>query len=114
MTQPSAVADVAVPKFKTWHQRTHSPVTTQRVQSWQQRLTAEEIALCEAALGSRLRAWGYELTGVPRPRTTDLLRYGWSATPHRLAPAKRRLERASVRLRAEPSVAHLPAPRSRA
>jgi hypothetical protein len=111
MAQPSAVADIAVPKFKTWHQRTRQPVTTHRVQSWQQRLTPAEIALCERALGSRLREHGYEVAGAPRPRPADLVRYGLSAAPHRLAPAKRRLQRASVRLRAEPDIAHIPAPR---
>jgi hypothetical protein len=113
MARPSEVADVAVPKFKTWHQRTHDPVTTQRVQSWQQRLSPAEIALCEAALGSRLRACGYELSGVPAPRRGDLLRYGWATTPHRLAPAKRSLQRVSARVRGEGDVAHrLPTPRT--
>ena len=112
MAEPSSVADVAVPKFKTWHQRTHEPVTTRRVQSWQERLTPEEISLCETALGSRLRAFGYELAGAPKSGPVDLVRYGWNAAPHRLAPAKRRLERATVRLRAEPEVAHLPSPRA--
>jgi hypothetical protein len=111
MAEPSAVSGVAVPAFKTWHRLTHGPVTTQRVQSWQERLTPAEIALCETALGSRLRACGYHLAGAPRPRTAELVRYGFSAAPHRLAPAKRRLERASVLLRAEPDVAHLPGPR---
>jgi hypothetical protein len=113
MARPSEVADVAVPKFKTWHQRTHEPVTTQRVQSWQQRLTPAEIALCEAALGSRLQACGYELSGVPAPRRGDLLRYGWVATPHRLAPAKRSLQRVSARVLGEPDLAHrAPSPRT--
>ena len=108
MAQPSAVADVAGPKFKTWHQRTRAPVTTQRIQSWQHRLTAEQIALCEAALGSRLEECGYELSGAPRPARGRQLRYGWSAARHRLAPAKRAVNRASLRLRAEPSVAYMP------
>ena len=109
MTRPSTVAGAAVPKFKTWHHRTHDPVTTTRVQSWRQRLTPEELALCETALGSRLRACGYDLTGTARPHPKDLLRYGLSAAPHRLAPAKHRL--ASMRLHAEPEVAHIPAQR---
>jgi hypothetical protein len=108
MAEPSAVAGVAVPSFKTWHARTHEPVTTQRVQSWQTRLTADEIALCEAALGSRLVANGYELSGVLRPAPTRLLRYGLTAAPHRLAPAKRRLSRAANRLRRDPDLAYLP------
>jgi len=108
MAEPSAVAEVAVPSFKTWHARTHAPVTTQRVQSWQTRLTADEIALCEATLGSRLVANGYELSGKPRPAPTELLRYGWTAAPQRLLPARRGLSRAAYRLRRDQSLAYLP------
>lgn len=108
MAFPARLARVAVPAHKTWHHRTHEPVTTTRVQSWQRRLTAEEIALCEAALGSRLEMCGYELSGAVRPRPTDLLRYSLTAAPHRLAPAKRGLTRAAVRLRQEPELAHPP------
>jgi hypothetical protein len=108
MAEPAAVADVAVPSFKTWHRRTHAPVTTQRIRSWEHRLSAEEIALCEAALGRRLKECGYELSGAGRPTQTGQLRYGWSSARHRLAPAKRAVERAAVRLRAEPSVAYVP------
>ena len=108
MAEPSAVAGVAVPTFKTWHRRTHEPVTTQRVQSWQQRLTPAEIALCETALGSRLTACGYELTGAPRPRRSELIRYRTVAAPHRLAPAKRHLQRVSARIRAGSDLAHRP------
>jgi Sulfotransferase family len=89
MTAPQELADVAVPKFKTWHKRTHAPVSTERVQSWRQRLTAEELALCEAALGSRLESYGYELSGSDRPRPAELIRYGWAAAPHQLVPARR-------------------------
>ena len=82
MAEPSAVAEVAVPAFKTWHARTHSPVTTQRVQSWQQRLTAEEIALCEAALGNRLNAARLRtLRRDPARPAAELLRYGWTQPP---------------------------------
>jgi len=108
MAEPSAVADVAVPSFKTWHARTHAPVTTQRVQSWQTRLTEDEIALCEAALGSRLVASGYELSGKPRPAPSQLLRYGWTAAPQRLLPARRSLSRAAHRLRRDRTLAYLP------
>jgi hypothetical protein len=108
MTRPSELADLAVPKSKTWHLRTRSPVTTQRIGSWQQRLTREEIALCEAALGSRLKECGYELSGVARPHPAHILRYSLSVAPHRLAPAKRRLEQVTARIRPEPSLAHVP------
>jgi sulfotransferase family protein len=113
MAEPSAVARIAVPAHKTWHSRTHTAVTTQRVRSWQQRLSAEEIALCEAALGPRLQECGYELSGTTRARPGELLRYGWTATPHRLAPAKRRLTGVAHRLRGGAPLAHIPAPAGR-
>lgn len=105
MAHPAAVADVAVPAHKTWHARTRSEVTTQRIRSWQQRLTVEEIALCEAALGDRLLSCGYALSGSPRPSPATLLRYHWTAAPHRLAPTKRHLARAAVRLKPGPALA---------
>jgi hypothetical protein len=108
MAEPSAVAQVAVPSFKTWHALTHAPVTTQRVQSWQTRLDPEEIALCEAALGSRLVASGYELSGRVRPAPAELLRYGWTAAPQRLVPARRGLSRAASRLRPDRGLAYVP------
>jgi Sulfotransferase family len=108
MADPSAVAPVAVPAHKIWHQRTHSPVTTQRVQSWQRRLSPDEIALCEAALADRLLECGYEVSGFRRPRRSELLRYGWTAAPHRLAPAKRAVTRAASRLRPGLPVAYEP------
>ncbi|AGL21231.1 sulfotransferase [Actinoplanes sp. N902-109] len=108
MAEPSAVAEVAVPSFKTWHSRTHTPVTSERVRSWQTRLTTEEIALCEAALGSRLVANGYELSGTSRPAPAQLLRYGWTAAPQRLEPARRTLSRAASRLRRDQDLAHPP------
>jgi len=110
MASPARVAPVAVPANKKWHRRTHDPVTTQRVGSWQTRLTEAEIALCEAALGSRLTACGYELSAVPHPPRRELLRYSITAMPHRLAPAKRRLIRVAIRLRREPEVAYPSAP----
>jgi hypothetical protein len=107
MAEPSAVAQVAVPSFKTWHALTHAPVTTRRVQSWQTRLDPEEIALCEAALGSRLVAAGYELSGKLRPAPAELLRYGWTAAPQRLVPARRGLSRAAGKLRPSRDLAYL-------
>ncbi|BFU42101.1 sulfotransferase family protein [Krasilnikovia sp. MM14-A1004] len=112
MSEPGRVAEMAVPAHKTWHERTRGPVTTQRVQSWQQRLSPAEVALCETALGGRLRACGYELSGASRPGGGELLRYGWSAAPHRLAPAKRGLTRAAARLRPEPLAHRVPHARS--
>lgn len=89
MAQPSELAPVAVPAHKTWHARTRSEITTQRVGSWSERLSPAEVAICEAALGSRLRACGYPLSGAPHPRLGDRVRYGLVAARHRLAPVKR-------------------------
>lgn len=89
MARPSQVAPVAVPAHKTWHARTRSEVTTERIGSWRERLTEAEIGLCEAALGDRLRACGYPLSGAPAPRTGDRVRYRLVAARHRLAPVKR-------------------------
>lgn len=112
MAEPSSVAEVAVPKFKTWHQNTYKPVTTLRVQSWQQRLTPSEIALCEAALGSRLEACGYEVSGMLRPRRGELIRYTVRSARHQLAPAKRSLSRMSERILTEDVANTLATPRT--
>jgi hypothetical protein len=105
MAEPSGAAAVAVPAYKTWHSRTHGAVTTERVRSWSQRLTTEELALCEAALGDRLVSCGYELAGAARPAWSTRARYAWDWTPHRLAPAKRILTNAANRLLPEPALA---------
>lgn len=108
MARPGEQARVAVPEYKVWHKLTHGDVTTERVKSWQTRLTADEIRLCEAAFGHRLVQFGYELsgTGVPGPR--HRARYAWHTASYRLAPARRALVNARDRLRphgAEPPVA---------
>ncbi len=75
MTEPSRVAKTAVPAQKHWHERTHGAVTTGRIRSWEQRLDPAEIALAEAALGGRMREYGYEPSDVPRPSATQLTAY---------------------------------------
>ncbi|HET9518460.1 MAG TPA: sulfotransferase [Actinoplanes sp.] len=105
MAHPNEIADVAVPAHKTWHARTRTDVDTQRVRSWQQRLTADEIALCEAALGDRLTALGYEPADVPAPRPAEMLRYRRAAARNRLAPVWRRLRQSTDRLVPQPPVA---------
>ena len=105
MAEPGRQAEVAVPSYKTWHARTRGAVTTERVQSWQHRLTVDELALTEAALGDRLTACGYELSGGPAPRAAARLRYERAALRHRLAPARRAVTGLALRLRPEPPVA---------
>jgi hypothetical protein len=89
MTEPAAVADVAVPAGKTWHERTRGAVSDDRVASWRHRLTTKEIALCEAVLGRRLRASGYELAGGARPPALGRVRYAAVAGKHGLGHARR-------------------------
>ncbi|MGH3740358.1 MAG: sulfotransferase family protein [Micromonosporaceae bacterium] len=75
MTEPAKVASVAVPDRKSWHGLTHQAVTSSRVNSWRQRLEPWQISLCEAAMGSRLQAMGYELSGAEPPELGHRLRY---------------------------------------
>jgi hypothetical protein len=64
MARPDELAAVAVPGYKTWHTLTHRSVTTERVRSWQRRLSPAEIERCEAVLGSRLARFGYPLSST--------------------------------------------------
>ncbi|NMO57384.1 sulfotransferase [Actinoplanes sp. TBRC 11911] len=86
MAEPSRQAAVAVPEYKTWHTRTHQAVTTERVRSWQERLTAEEIAVCESVFGARLERFGYERSAAAKP---DRVAHAWLAARDRLGPVRR-------------------------
>jgi hypothetical protein len=105
MTAPAAVADIAVPADKTWHARTRSAVSSDRVGSWRERLEPWEIGLCEAAFGARLKARGYELSGAPRPDLAHLVRYARVAGKHAVGAARRRAVHASEGIRRTPPVA---------
>jgi sulfotransferase family protein len=108
MARPHEMAPVAVPEYKTWHIRTHQSVTTERVRSWQQRLTAGEIERCEAVFGSRLRRFGYEPATYAMPTPTDRVDRIRLAVRDRLAPVRVLANdaRAVVRTRnREPAVA---------
>ncbi|OJF12643.1 sulfotransferase family protein [Couchioplanes caeruleus] len=90
MTKPSEVAPTAVPEYKTWHTLTHADVTNQRIGSWRHRLTAEEVALCEAAFGDRLIQFGYEPAG---PRWPLWRRHAWRATHDQIRTTARAVRR---------------------
>jgi hypothetical protein len=105
MAVPATMADVAVPAHKTWHARTRLPVSSDRVGRWQHRLDPAEAALCEAALGSRLQAHGYELAGLAPPRPSQRLRYELATARRRLAPIRRTAVRTLDRLPGATSVA---------
>lgn len=107
MAEPSAVAPVAVPRYKTWHARTHAPVSQARVGSWTDRLSRAEIALCEVLLGDRLRACGFDVTGEDQISAADRIRYQRIAARHRLAAPRRALARAADRVRRLPPTAAL-------
>ncbi|MGA3565404.1 sulfotransferase family protein [Melissospora conviva] len=105
MTAPDRVAGVAVPARKTWHVRTHRPVGSDRVGRWASRLSPQELGLCEAVLGDRLRAQGYVLSGAPRPPAALRLGYERQALRHRLAGLRRSAVRTADRLPWTPAVA---------
>jgi hypothetical protein len=60
MCEPASVAATAVPRRKTWHERTRGEISTARSGTWRSRLSESEIALCEAVAGDRLRENGYD------------------------------------------------------
>src|ERR1017187_6216064 len=99
MAEPHKIAGSTIPERKNWHADTQKKVTRAPSGTWQERLEPWEIALCEAAMGSRLRALGYEVTGRGRPAADHLARYARSAALHRGAAWKRRLRDRLQRLR---------------
>ncbi|MEU4156813.1 sulfotransferase [Actinoplanes sp. NPDC026670] len=99
MARPSELAPVAVPGYKTWHALTHSDVTTARAGSWRERLTADEIARCEAVFGDRLTRFGYEpATECRRTPRVRAIRT-WLTVRDRISPARDRAEDVRGRLR---------------
>ena len=109
MARPSEVAPVAVPAYKTWHSLTRSEVTTARVSSWQQRLTPEQVARCEAVFGDRLEHFGYQLSTPCRRSTGVRAARTWLAVRDRLAPARLRADDVRRRLRGRRRGPSLPA-----
>ncbi|XVU20812.1 sulfotransferase family protein [Actinoplanes sp. CA-054009] len=108
MARPDQLAAVAVPSYKTWHTRTHESVTTQRVRSWRQRLSAEEIVRCEAVLGSRLERFGYEPSARPVPTPGVVATRALLTARARLSPLRQLADDARGAVRAghrEPVVA---------
>ncbi|WP_433825242.1 sulfotransferase family protein [Actinoplanes sp. CA-015351] len=101
MARPSKLAPVAVPEYKTWHSLTHSEVTTARVASWQTRLTAEEIELCEAVFGDRLTRLGYQVSAAAHRSGRARATRTWLAVRDRLGTARLRADdvRGSLRSR---------------
>lgn len=98
MAEPHKISAATIPERKTWHLDTQRQVIASPAGTWRDRLKPEEIALCETAMGGRLRALGYELSGAGRPAAGKLASYARAEALHRGAAAKRhlrdRLERA--------------------
>jgi hypothetical protein len=99
MTQPHKIAASTIPERKSWHADTQREVTASPGGTWQKRLEPWEISLCEAAMGSRLKSLGYELSGADRPEPGHLLRYERALALHRGAEKKRHLRDRLQRLR---------------
>lgn len=89
MTDPQEIARLTVPPQKKWHSRTQTAVTSGRVGSWTHRLEPWEISLAEAALGSRLTDYGYELSDAPRPSAAQLAKLTRVGAHRQLAQHKR-------------------------
>ena len=99
MAEPQKIADLAIPKRKTWHADTRKLVTPAVSGPWHERLEPWEIALCETVMGRRLRALGYELTGAPRPSAVHLTRFARVDALRRGAAYKRRIRDRLQRIR---------------
>jgi hypothetical protein len=110
MSEPNRLATEIVPPSKTWHGRTRTPVTTDRIGTWASRLEPWQVAVCESAMGQRLRSLGYETSGAPRPALAHRLRSARAAVRPHLSPVKRAVLGAVDRAWPSPSVAALPAP----
>ena len=91
MAEPHRIAGSTIPERKSWHADTQKKVTLAPSGTWRERLQPWEIALCDAAMGRRLRALGYEAGGSGRPPASVLACYARSAALHRGAARKRRL-----------------------
>lgn len=89
MAEPQDIAKLTVPPQKKWHSRTQTAVTSGRVGSWTHRLEPWEISLAEAVMGTRLQAYGYELSGAPRPTPAQLAKFTKVATHRQLTQRKR-------------------------
>jgi hypothetical protein len=105
MSEPNLLAEMIVPATKVWHGRTRSPVTTDRIGAWEKRLEPWQAEVCEAAMGARLRALGYELSGAARPALAHRLRSDWAGVRPRLSPVKRTVTNALDSLWPSPPVA---------
>jgi hypothetical protein len=99
MAEPNKIAGSTIPERKTWHADAQKAVTASPSGHWSERLEPWQVAICEAAMGRRLRELGYELSGTARPSASHLARYARSAGLHRGAAVKRRLRDRLERLR---------------
>ncbi|GGL83609.1 sulfotransferase [Streptomyces fumigatiscleroticus] len=109
MTEPHRLAATAVPARKTWHRNTHGTLDVSRAGDWRQRLTPDQIRLCDTVLGDRLARHGYEPARAVRPDPAELLRYRRVAALRRAARAKRRTLDRLARVREPGPVAARPA-----
>jgi hypothetical protein len=107
MEVPSQVAAVAVPQRKIWHALTHGEVTARRVGSWVGRLDDAEIGLCEALMGNRLTAHGYDVGGGYAAGMREWARYARYGARARISRGKRAMRSAYRRLNPPTGVARV-------
>jgi hypothetical protein len=83
MAEPERLAPAVVPG-KDWHRGTRVTPSTEAVGRWRKELEPREAALCEAVLGERMEAYGYELAGAGRLRADHLARFAYVDASRRL------------------------------
>jgi hypothetical protein len=108
MTEPEALASVAVPERKHWHSYTRVSPTTARVGSGLAELEPWELALCDKVLAARMERHGYEPAGQGEVSVRQLARFWQVRAGRKLVQAQWRLaERRRRRREPNPVAAQL-------
>lgn len=90
MTAPHEVAPTALPErdLRSHHERTQSPVGSDRVGAGRGALSSDELLLFDYVNAGHLRRWGYDVPDAPAKPPEELL-----AAYHRLRAERRRDQR---------------------
>jgi LPS sulfotransferase NodH len=108
MLRTGEVAQVAVPRRKTWHSHTAQPMDSTRIAAYRTGLDHDELALIETVAGRWLEHYGYPLSGAGQPSRLLLQDYRLTSIKRRAARRKRALEDVVRDARSRAPVAALP------